>query len=62
MIPNSTEYDNSRIPGWTDRIFYKAKNNDCQVQYYTGDFSVTCSDHRPVLASFKTPYVKKIIK
>ena len=49
-------YDSSskrRIPGWTDRIFYKSKTSTrVTCLSYNAEFDLKTSDHRPVYASF----------
>jgi hypothetical protein len=41
----------SRIPSWTDRIFYK-NSEDIVCLAYNSDMSISTSDHKPVYASF----------
>lgn len=52
---HTDRYDSSkkqRVPSWTDRILWK---RDAQIRpiSYTAVQSLTCSDHRPVLAQFE---------
>lgn len=52
-------YTNSRIPGWTDRIFHQCEEGVVEQLEYTGDFEVMGSDHRPVIGTFVTHFTKK---
>ena len=51
----TSEYDyNERIPGWTDRILYRANNlSDVILCKYSAIFDAKTSDHKPVYAIFK---------
>ena len=55
--PGSSDYDTSpknRIPAWTDRILYHAKNwDDIQPMSYCSHSEILFSDHKPVSASFQ---------
>jgi hypothetical protein len=51
MDTNTDQYNRSRVPGWTDRIFcrkgkLRRLNYDCMYRIYG-------SDHRPVLSNFE---------
>ena len=48
-------YDyNERVPGWTDRILYRANNlSDVILCKYSSVFEAKTSDHKPVYAIFK---------
>ena len=48
-------YDyNERVPGWTDRILYRANNlSDVILCKYSAIFGAKTSDHKPVYAIFK---------
>ena len=48
-------YDyNERVPGWTDRILYRANNlSDVILCKYSAIFEAKTSDHKPVYAIFK---------
>ena len=48
-------YDyNERVPGWTDRILYRANNlSDVILCKYSSIFEAKTSDHKPVYAIFK---------
>lgn len=57
---NSNEYDNNRIPGWTDRIIYKSKRYyDIMLCEYSSINNITFSDHKPVYAVFKIDFKDK---
>ena len=51
----TSDYDyNERVPGWTDRILYRANNlNDVILCKYSAIFYAKTSDHKPVYAIFK---------
>ena len=51
----TSEYDyNERVPGWTDRILYRANNlSDIILCKYSAIFDAKTSDHKPVYAIFK---------
>ena len=51
----TSEYDyNERVPGWTDRILYRANNlSDVTLCKYSAIFDAKTSDHKPVYAIFK---------
>ena len=51
----TSEYDyNERVPGWTDRILFRAKNlSDVILCKYSAIFDAKTSDHKPVYAIFK---------
>ena len=51
----TSEYDyNERVPGWTDRILYRANNlSDVILCKYSAIFDAKTSDHKPVYAIFK---------
>ena len=48
------EYDSSKkhIPSWTDRILYKEDNN--KLLLYAAVRELNGSDHKPVMASFRS--------
>lgn len=51
----SNRYDSSekaRVPSWTDRILWKARDEVLLLEKYQSCASVTTSDHRPVFAHF----------
>ena len=52
MLLNSEEYKmegkNNRIPGWTDRILYKSKENLLKQDNYESLRQIKTSDHRAV--------------
>ena len=50
MGVNQNEYNSERIPGWTDRIFYR-KGRLNQV-FYGCEYEIFGSDHRPVVSGF----------
>ena len=50
MSTDSEEYNNERIPGWTDRIFNR--KGRISQQYYSSLRFILGSDHRPVVASY----------
>lgn len=51
----TSEYDTEeRIPGWTDRILFRAKEDyDIMLCKYKSIMEATLSDHKPVYAIFK---------
>ena len=51
----TSEYDyNERVPGWTDRILFRANNlSDVILCKYSAIFDAKTSDHKPVYAIFK---------
>ena len=51
-------YDyNERVPGWTDRILYRANNlSDVILCKYSSIFEAKTSDHKPVYAIFKVNF------
>uniref|UniRef100_T1ITZ6 phosphoinositide 5-phosphatase n=1 Tax=Strigamia maritima TaxID=126957 RepID=T1ITZ6_STRMM len=54
--------DKSRIPAWTDRVLFRRKKSNCnlnvgKVAYY-GRGELKTSDHRPVLGIFNVDVVK----
>ena len=51
----TSEYDyNERVPGWTDRILFRANNlSDVILCKYSSIFDAKTSDHKPVYAIFK---------
>ena len=51
----TSDYDYSeRVPGWTDRILYRANNlSDVILCKYSAIFDAKTSDHKPVYAIFK---------
>lgn len=51
LAVDSPRYNETRIPGWTDRIFSR-KGRMKQI-FYDSDYDAYGSDHRPVLAGFK---------
>ena len=55
FIDGTNEYDfEDRVPGWTDRILYRANNlNDVIQCKYSSIRDVVLSDHKPVYAIFK---------
>ena len=46
-------YNFKWIPGWTDRILYKSKDNWLNQVRYDSLTTVLTSDHRPVFAQFE---------
>jgi phosphatidylinositol-bisphosphatase len=53
---NSNEYstdEDARVPGWTDRILFAARNA-CDLEQVNYDCAINMfgSDHRPVFAQF----------
>ncbi|XP_073981738.1 inositol polyphosphate 5-phosphatase K-like [Rhodnius prolixus] len=72
-IFHSNEYDVNRRPGWTDRILYKVNANvyenvtlDSTPHEYKVIDNFTCSDHRPVIATFTikvfSNYAERVVK
>ena len=55
FLDGTNEYDYSeRVPGWTDRILYRANNlSDIILCKYSSITDVKTSDHKPVFAIFK---------
>ena len=54
QTPLNDEYDEERIPGWCDRIIYKAKRiSDVLLCQYKSIPKTKTSDHKPVFAVFK---------
>ena len=55
FLDGTNEYDYAeRVPGWTDRILYRANNlNDIILCKYSSIADVKTSDHKPVFAIFK---------
>ena len=55
FIDGTSDYDfEERVPGWTDRILYRANNlNDVIQCKYSSIRDVVLSDHKPVYAIFK---------
>ena len=55
FFDGTSDYDYlERVPGWTDRILYRANNlNDIILCKYSSIFDVKTSDHKPVFAIFK---------
>ena len=55
FLDGTNEYDYSeRVPGWTDRILYRANNlSDIILCKYSSIRDVKTSDHKPVFAIFK---------
>lgn len=54
FLKDENDYNFERIPGWTDRILYKAREiNDISLLEYNVNASIKISDHRPVYAVFK---------
>ena len=55
FLDGTNEYDYAeRVPGWTDRILYRANNlNDIILCKYSSISDVKTSDHKPVCAIFK---------
>jgi hypothetical protein len=51
MNVNNDEYARSRVPGWTDRIFFK--KGKIRRQSYDCLYQVYGSDHRPVVSIFE---------
>ncbi len=58
FMDGTNEYDYSiRVPGWTDRILYRANNlNDIILCKYNCYSEIKTSDHKPVYAIFKTNF------
>ena len=46
-------YNLSRIPGWTDRIIFRCKENRLKQKSYDSNNEFKISDHRPVFAQFE---------
>ena len=55
FLDGTNEYDfNERVPGWTDRILFRANNlSDVILCKYSAIFDAKTSDHKPVYAIFK---------
>ena len=55
FLDGTNEYDyTERVPGWTDRILYRANNlSDIILCKYSSIADVKTSDHKPVFAIFK---------
>ena len=55
FLDGTNEYDyNERVPGWTDRILFRANNlSDIILCKYSSIFDAKTSDHKPVYAIFK---------
>ena len=55
FMDGTNEYDYAeRVPGWTDRILYRANNlSDIILCKYSSITDVKTSDHKPVFAIFK---------
>ena len=55
FVDGTNEYDyNERVPGWTDRILYRANNlSDVILCKYSAIVDAKTSDHKPVYAIFK---------
>ena len=55
FMDGTNEYDYAeRVPGWTDRILYRANNlSDIILCKYSSIHDVKTSDHKPVFAIFK---------
>ena len=55
FLDGTSEYDYAeRVPGWTDRILYRANNlSDIILCKYSSIHDVKTSDHKPVFAIFK---------
>ena len=55
FLDGTNEYDYvERVPGWTDRILYRANNlSDIILCKYSSIADVKTSDHKPVFAIFK---------
>ena len=55
FLDGTNEYDyTERVPGWTDRILYRANNlSDIILCKYSSITDVKTSDHKPVFAIFK---------
>ena len=51
LAQNSNEYSHTRIPGWTDRIFYR--KGRCRALQYSCMYNLYGSDHRPVIARYE---------
>lgn len=61
MSTDKNTYNNNRIPGWTDRIFHNSRTGaELEQTSYYCDFEVFGSDHRPVLATFRTNFNKRV--
>jgi len=57
MATEKNSYSDNRIPGWTDRIFHSfGATSELEQLSYDCDFQVFGSDHRPVLATFRTSF------
>jgi len=59
---NSNEYDVSRVPGWTDRILFEAKESlgdNLKQILYTRAADLKLSTHRPVVGLFEA-MIRKI--
>ena len=55
FLDGTNDYDYmERVPGWTDRILYRANNlSDIILCRYSSIFDIKTSDHKPVYAIFK---------
>ena len=55
FLDGTNDYDYmERVPGWTDRILYRANNlSDIILCKYSSIFDIKTSDHKPVYAIFK---------
>jgi hypothetical protein len=66
MSTEKNTYNNNRIPGWTDRIFHSCLNDkEIEQTSYECDFDVLGSDHRPIIATFRTffhPVTSKFVE
>ena len=58
FMDGTNDYDYSiRVPGWTDRILYRANNlNDIILCKYNCYSEIKTSDHKPFYAIFKTNF------
>ena len=45
IFPNSSKYELKRVPGWTDRILYKSKEDILTQWSYDSINTIRTSDH-----------------
>lgn len=61
MATEKNSYNNNRIPGWTDRIFHNSRvASEMEQLSYDCDLEVFGSDHRPVTATFRTHFRRRV--
>jgi hypothetical protein len=57
MSTEKNTYSSNRVPGWTDRIFHSCLHDkDIEQTSYECDLDILGSDHRPVVATFRTSF------